>query len=89
MLIPDCELAYVYLGKLSKKGYLLIHNINFYIDEFKELAYKFRITTKNQFEQDKMGFLKSRIACSTEFICNFAKVCYFLGCFFMFSWAKN
>ena len=79
MLIPDCGLAYVYLGKLSKKGYLLIHTINFYIDE---LAYKFRITTKNQFEQDKTGFLKSRIACSTEFICNFAKVCYFLEFFF-------
>ena len=68
---------------------MLINNIIFYIDEYKELAYKFRITTKNQFEHDKMGFLKSRIACSTEFICNFAKVCYFLGCFFMFSWAKK
>ena len=34
------------------------YDINCYIDEFKELAYKFRITTKNQFEQDKIGFQK-------------------------------
>ena len=37
---------------------------------------------KNQLEQDKMVFLKSRVACSIEFICNFSKVCYFLGFFF-------
>ena len=61
MLIPDCGLAYVYLGKLSKKGYLLIHNINFYIDEFKELAYKFRITTKINLNKTKSGFLNQEL----------------------------
>ena len=74
-------LRFIQENYLKRGTYLLVTQI-FILMNLNNWLTNLDLRLKNQLEQDKMVFLKSRVACSIEFICNFSKVCYFLGFFF-------